>query len=227
MVVPCGPKKVFRAVYMPTQDDPPPLVVKPGTTKAMQCGECGATGAGVRRAGCVVGSWRMLPESAGNCGMIGAMMGGAGVDVSVDECTPGEASATFNRDGSFGGMLTNARRRVTMQFPAGRSGRDPPRMTAETFIALAKSAGLWRATEETGKLELCSTTTTGLGNMTMSGVGATRTRPIPFGPSAYIALNYSCAGNAMTITVPGRGAMPSFSVQMERTGPAPPPPPPR
>ena len=219
LIVRCGQKKTFRAVYMPTRDDPPALIVKPGTTKAMQCGECGATGGGVRRAGCVVGSWRMVPGS-GNCHILGSMMAGTGVSVNVEECRPGEASATFNPDGTFGGMLQNAKRRVSMQFPGGRSAREAPRMTAENFIALAKSAGLWKATEETSKLELCSTTTTGLGSMTMSGVGATRTRPMTFGPSAYIALNYSCSGDAMTITVPAQGPVPSFSVNLERVAPA-------
>lgn len=219
LVVRCGERKAFRAVYMPTRDDPPALVVKPGTTKAMQCGECGATGGGVRRAGCVVGTWRMVAGS-GNCHILGSMMAGTGVSVNVEECRPGEASATFNPDGTFGGMLQDAKRRVSMQFPSRRGGREMPRMTAENFIALAKSAGLWKATEETGKLELCSTTTTGTGTLTMSGVGATGARPMTFGPSAYVALNYTCSGDSMTITVPAQGAVPSFSVEAVRVAPA-------
>jgi hypothetical protein len=220
LVVRCGERKMFRAVTMPMRDDPPPLLVKPGTTKAMQCGECGATGGGVRRAGCVVGSWRMVPGS-GNCHILGSMMAGTGVSVDVEECRPGEATATFNPDGTFGGMLQNAKRRVSMQFPGGRSGGEAPRMTAENFIVLAKSAGLWKATEDSGDLELCSTTTTGMGSIKMSGIGATRTRPMSFGPSAYVKLNYTCAGDAMTITVPSQGGgMPAFSVQAERVRPA-------
>ena len=219
LVVQCGERRTFRFAAMSAAERAPAMKMKPGTDKAMQCGECGATGGGVRRAGCVVGTWRMVAGS-GNCHILGSMMAGTGVSVNVEECRPGEASATFNPDGTFGGMLQNAKRRVSMQFPSRRGGREMPRMTAENFIALAKSAGLWKATEETGKLELCSTTTTGLGSMTMSGVGATRTRPMTFGPSAYVALNYTCSGDAMTITVPAQGAVPSFSVEAVRVAPA-------
>lgn len=212
LVVPCGPKKVYRAVYMPTRDDPPPLLVKPGTTKATQCGECGATGGGVRRAGCVVGSWRMLPESANNCGILGSMMP-SGMDVRVEECVPGEASAVFYPDGTFGGMVSGARRRVSFEFPGGRPGMSTRREYSSN-LNLVKSTGLWKA--DRGSLELCSTQTV--------GDGRTNGMPIRFAPVAHIGLNYTCAGDAMTISVPAQGRMPGFSVQMQRTGPAPAPP---
>lgn len=216
LVVRCGEKKEYRVVTMPVEDAPPPLKIKPGTTKAMQCGECGATGAGVRRAGCVVGSWRMV--SGGNCDMLGALAGSFGANVSVLSCNPGTATATFNRDGSFGGMLQNASRSVEMAFPSRRGAA--PTMRIDSTIALAKSAGLWKATEDTGSLELCSTSTMGMGNTRMSGgpEGFERTRPMSFGPAAYVRLQFTCAGDRMTINVPPRGPMPGFSVQLERTG---------
>lgn len=215
LVVRCGERKRFNVAWMPVRNEPPPLVVKPGTTKATQCGECGATGGGVRRAGCVVGTWRMVSDT-GNCSVLGSLMAGTGASVTVDECRPGEASATFNPDGTFGGMLTNAKRRATMRFPAGRGGREAPRMTVENIISLAKTSGLWKVTEETSKLELCNTSTVGTGTLTMSGVGASRSQPMRFGPTAHVALNYTCSGDAMTVTVPAQGPMPSFSVDLER-----------
>lgn len=212
LVVRCGEKKEYRVVTMPVEDTPPPLKIKPGTTKAMQCGECGATGGGVRRAGCVVGSWRMV--SGGNCDMLGGLGGSFGANVSVLACNPGTATATFNRDGTFGGMLQNASRSVEVALPAGR--REQPRLQMNNLISLAKSAGLWKATEETGALELCSTSTVGSGHVEI--VGSPRgPQPMRFGPAAYVQLQYTCAGDSMTITVPARAPMPGFSVQLERT----------
>ncbi len=217
LIVRCGESKVYKVGAMPVEDMPPLLNVKPQTSKAVQCGSCGATGGDVRRAGCIVGSWRVTPGSAGNCEWLGGLMSGvSGMSVAVEHCEPGEAVATFNRDGTFGGMLTNSNRRVLMTFPS--RGREAPEMRSELFIALAKSAGQWQASEDSGNLDLCNTSTTGMGRITMSGDDFSRTRPLPFGPSAYISLRYSCSRDSMTITVPSPGGTAGeFSVNLERT----------
>jgi hypothetical protein len=156
--------------------------------------------------------------SGGNCDMLGSLAGSFGGNVSVLACNPGVATATFNRDGSFEGLLRQANRSVELAFPPGRRGTAPS-MRMDNVIVLAKSAGLWKATEETGTLELCSTSTTGTGSTTLSGgpEGFERTQAMRFGPSAYVRLQYTCAGDSMTITVPSRGPMPGFSVQLQRT----------
>lgn len=217
LIIRCGENKNYKIAAMPAADTPPPLEVKPQTSKAVQCGECGATGGEVRRAGCVVGSWRLSEGSGGNCDWLVGMMGNIpGMSVSVEECLAGQANVTFNRDGTFGGMLTNARRQVLMSLPV-RGSREAPQMRSTAVIAVAKSAGQWRAAEEGGELALCNASTTGSGHITMSGDGFSRTMPIPFSPSAFVALNYSCSGNQMTITVPSPGPNAgSFSVELER-----------
>jgi hypothetical protein len=225
LVVACGENREFRIVGMPVEASPTTVKIKPRTSKAVQCGECGATGGDVRRAGCVVGFWRL--ERGADCGWLsgpGFSAGGATVTPLV--CEPGEAEARFNRDGSFDGELRNLLRRVRVDFPS-RRGSQPAQMMLETKITLAKGAGLWRADEETRSLRLCSTTTTGFGTMRMSGEeGATgmpidRETPMSFGPVEQIDVEYTCAGDRMTITVPPRGpAMQPFTIDLVRAGPA-------
>jgi hypothetical protein len=208
LVVACGERKEFRIVGMPVEASPAAVKIKPRTDKAVQCGECGATGGAVRRAGCVVGSWRQVRGP--DCSWI-ATLGASmrGVTVTPLACEPGEAEATFNRDGSFEGVLRNALRRVQIEMPS-RRGR-PTQMTMENEITLAKGACLWRADDASGSLRLCSTTTTGDGVMRMSGVEEASgapieiERPMAFRPVAQLDLAYSCAGDRMTITVPAPG----------------------
>lgn len=215
LVVACGEQKTYRVVTMPTEDAPPLLKVKPGTTKAVQCGECGATGGDVRRAGCVVGSWQMV--TGAHCDMLGSLAGSFGATASVTACEPGTASVTFNPDGTFGGMLQNAHRSVSVALPGRR--RAGLSMQLDSSISLVKSTGLWKAEEETGVLDLCSTSTVGAGQIRFSGgpEGAERSQAMRFDSVAYVPLQYACAGNSMTITVPPQGAgVGSFSVQLER-----------
>ncbi|MFN3958918.1 MAG: hypothetical protein ACK4NP_03285 [Parvularculaceae bacterium] len=139
-------------------------------------------------------------------------------------CEPGEAEATFNRDGSFEGVLRNALRRVRLQMTS-RRGRST-QMTIETDIQLAKGAGLWRADDASGTLRLCSTTTTGVGVMRMTGVEEAEGRPIDirrpmaFGPVAQVDLTYTCAGDRMTVTVPAAGgAGAPITIELARAAP--------
>ena len=225
LLVRCGERKTFRFAAMSVAERPPEFKLKPGTDKAMQCGDCGATGGEVRRAGCIVGSWRMV--SGGNCDMLGRLTSGMpGVSVRTEQCNPGQATGSFNRNGSFEGMLENSQRRVSMTFsPRGRRG-EPSVMTMETIIRLAKGAGLWSAQEETGDLRFCSTTTTGIGHTKMSGMEQAEGRmhevsqPLRFGPVATVNLKYTCSGDNMTITVPSQGSgMGDFSIQLQRMPP--------
>ncbi len=226
LVVACGETKEFRIVGMPIESSPTSLTVKPRTEKAVQCGECGATGGDVRRAGCVVGSWR---QSRGpDCSWLSTLGASLpGVTVTPLACEPGEAEATFNRDGTFGGTLRDALRRVRVEMASRGSGRSTS-MTMETQISLAKGAGLWRADDDTGVLRLCSTTTTGVGVMRMSGIDAASgeaiemERPMTFGPVAQVDLGYTCASDRMTITVPSAGgASEPFTIELVRSGPRP------
>ena len=225
LLVRCGERKTYRFAAMSVAERPPEFKLKPGTDKAMQCGDCGATGGEVRRAGCIVGSWRMV--SGGNCDMLGGLTSGMpGVSVRTEQCDPGQATGSFNRNGSFEGILENSQRRVSMTFsPRGRRG-EPSVMTMETIIRLAKGAGLWSAQEETGDLRFCSTTTTGIGHTNMSGMEQAEgrmhevTRPLRFGPVATVNLKYTCSGDNMTITVPSQGSgMGDFSIQLQRMAP--------
>ncbi len=218
MEVRCGERRKFRFASISVADAPVEMKVKPGTYKAVNCGECGATGPTVRRAGCVVGSWQLAAGSGGNCDWLGSFGGSMpGVSVSTVECNPGTARVSFNRDGSFEGTVNGVRRQVQITFQSRRGVSSPP-VTAFNVISLAKSAGLWKAEEEGGALKLCSTTTTGAGFSEMIGGPRPAREPMRFGTLESLDFSYTCRGNAMSITYSPPG-LPAFSYQLERIGP--------
>lgn len=220
--VKCGEKRTFRFAAVSTAERPATFKFKPGTEKAVQCGECGATGGSVRRSGCVVGSWHLMSGSGGNCEWLSNFATDR-MTMTPEVCEPGNATVSFNRDGTFEGMVTNAKRRVTMTF-ASRRGGPTPSMTFETIIRLAKSTGLWSAREETANLKLCHTMTVGEGEMKMrgadplSGESRENSQAMRFGPMETVDFQYSCSGNAMTVTYTPPGK-PSFGFKLERVGP--------
>lgn len=222
--VECDHEQVFRLASMTSLaamtpgDAFPDLTVHPGTEEEVRCANCGVRGAGVRRERCVVGTWRIDPESWTGCAWANdfvSSMSPGHVGGHVECNMRGEVTATFNEDGTFSGRIADFISTVSMEFPIRRG--TPIRMSTTSNIAQATTSGDWATLD--GNFTLCNTETEGEGLMTVSGSGVRRSSPLPLAGTGTREFNYTCEGDRLRVQVEVPGGSGGYSFEMERVPP--------